>query len=51
MRLAMLVHFCDYLPYARNMLSFALETQRIYSIIKSMSDISAKTGGDDPLSR
>jgi len=51
MRARMLSHFWDYLPYARNMLSFVLGKRRIYSVIKSTSDVSANTDGNDPLSR
>ncbi len=40
LRVNMLSHFWDYLPYARQMLSFMLKKPRIYSVIKTSSDTS-----------
>jgi hypothetical protein len=48
MRVKMLFHFWDYLPYARNMLSFAFGKQPVFSVIKSTVDFSAKTDGGEP---
>jgi len=48
LRVRMLSHFWDYLPYARSMLSFVLGKPRIYSVIKSASDAVSKTGGENP---
>jgi poly-gamma-glutamate synthesis protein (capsule biosynthesis protein) len=40
LRVNMLSHFWDYLPYTRQMVSFMLKKPRIYSVIKSLNDIS-----------
>lgn len=47
MRVKMLLHFWDYLPYTRNMLSFALGKERIFSVIKSTSDVSPGAGDNN----
>jgi len=40
LRVNMLSHFWDYLPYTRQWLTFILKKPRIYSVIKSLNDIS-----------
>ncbi len=43
MRVKMLSHFWDYLPYAGNILSFMLRNESVYSVIKSANDLDAES--------
>ncbi len=47
MRVRMLSHFWNYLPYAGNILSFKLGKESIYSVIKSANDIGVGTDQEE----